>query len=376
MKADVKQLLTDSQACWPADYGNYGPFFVRLAWHCSGTFRKGDGKGGCGGGRQRFEPEASWDDNTNLDKARALLAPIKEKYGVGLSWGDLFVLAGTTALRNMGAPIKTFCAGRNDDADGAESVALGPSPVQEQKAPCAGQTNGRCQDKPSDTVLGTTTLGLIYVNPEGPIDPATSKPIPDPALSAKEVRITFEKMGHDDRSTVALIGGGHAFGKTHGACSVEGAAGMPPKDAYPAKVAPWQGKCGNGKGGNTSTSGFEGPWTSTPTQWSNEYFKYLLDHEWEKHVGPGGHWQWRLKDSPDDKRMRLTADLALIHDEKYKKIVEEFANDMSSLDAAFDQAWTDLTTKGGSWSPEKKCDSGEAKVDAASLVRMLSSDSP
>merc|ERR1712048_552833 len=189
VKADISKLLTSSKDWWPADYGNYGPFFVRMAWHCSGTFRNTDGAGGCAGGRQRFEPEASWEDNTNLDKARALLAPIKAKYGMGLSWGDLFVLAGTTALRNMGAPITTFCAGRIDDPDGNKSLQLGPSPIQEKVAPCAGSENGLCQDRPNETNLAPTTVGLIYVNPEGVLG------VPEPANSVDEIRITFKKMG-------------------------------------------------------------------------------------------------------------------------------------------------------------------------------------
>merc|ERR1712054_748608 len=227
-------------------------------------------------------------DNTNLDKARALLVPIKAKYGMGLSWGDLFVLAGTTALRSMGTPITTFCAGRVD-----------------------------------------------------------------------EIRTTFNKMGHDDRATVALIGGGHAFGKAHGACPLSDAAGLPPNKAYASLPiqCPWSGRCGTGKGNDTWTSGFEGAWTSTPTKWSNEFFKYLVDKEWEKHVGPGGHYQWRMKDSPDDPRMRFTTDMALLQDAKYKAIVEEFASNMTALDEAFDSAWTALTENGNGWSTKKKCDS-------------------
>jgi len=357
VKADIVERLTDSDPNWPADYGNYGPFFVRLAWHCSGTFRKTDGVGGCSGGRQRFDVEASWPDNTNLDKARALLAPIKNKYGIGLSWGDLFVLAGTTALRSMGAPIATFCAGRIDDPDGQLSAPLGPTAVQEETAPCAGPENGACQDDPDKTNLAPTTIGLIYVNPEGPMGD------PDPSLSANQIRVSFGKMGHDDRSTVALIGGGHAFGKTHGACTIENAAGSPPDKSYNLTNPhlPWLGKCGSGKlkgkDKNTFTSGFEGPWTSTPTRWGNEYFKYLLEKTWAKKIGPGGHWQWYMTEDASDPIMRLTTDLALINDPEYKQIVEEFAANMTALDEAFDRAWTDLTTSGGKWSPNKKCDS-------------------
>jgi len=354
VKADITELLTSSKDWWPADYGNYGPFFVRLAWHCSGSFRKTDGLGGCAGGRQRFEPEASWEDNTNLDKARALLAPIKAKYGMGLSWGDLFVLAGTTALRSMGAPITTFCAGRIDDPNGSKSLPLGPSEIQREEAPCAGDQNGLCQDRANETNLAPTTVGLIYVNPEGVLG------VPDPANSVDEIRTTFQKMGHDDRATVALIGGGHAFGKAHGACALTDAAGLPPNTAYASSPmqCPWSGRCGTGKGNDAWTSGFEGAWTSTPTKWSNEFFQYLVDKEWEKHVGPGGHYQWRMKDSPDDPRIRFTTDLALLHDASYKAIAEEFASNMTALDEAFDSAWTVLTTNGKGWLSEskQKCD--------------------
>lgn len=351
VKHDLDKLMTQSQECWPADFDNYGPFFVRLAWHCSGTYRKSDGKGGCAGGRQRFEPERSWDDNTNLDKARALLVPIKQKYGHALSWGDLYALAGTQALRGMGTPITSFCFGRIDSKDGSESLALGPSPEQERFAPC--KINGKCK-KP----LGATTVGLIYVNPEGPIalqENGEWKPNPDPILSSREVRTTFEQMKHEDRAAVALIGGGHAFGKAHGAC--QAGAGPSPKDAYPHGI-PWPGLCGTGKGKDTTTSGFEGHWTTTPTKWSNEFFQVLQDHEWEKWVGPGGKWQWRTVDRNGKYAgvMRLTSDISLLQDKHYRAIVNEFATNQTALDDAFDKAWQELVTHGGSWSNERKCD--------------------
>jgi catalase (peroxidase I) len=376
VKTDLKKLFTESSNCWPADVlgdhpgdpGNYGPFFIRLAWHCSGSYRKSDGKGGCAGGRQRFEPETSWADNTNLDKARALLAGIKQKYGDGLSWGDLFTLAGTTAARQGGAPIKQWCAGRMDNANGDLSLALGPSPEQEKNFPCA--IPGQCK-KP----LGTTTIGLIYLNPEGPVAKnATTgewSPNPDPALSAKDVRDTFERMDHDDRDTVALIGGGHAFGKTHGACPA--GAGPSPLEVYGKTPKmeddiPWPGLCNTGVGPDTFTSGFEFPWTTKPVEWDNEFFKLLETEEWEKFMGPGGHYQWRIKNPKDGQKHlgRLTSDMALMSDVKYKALVHEFASDLTALGEAFDVAWTKLITKGGGtsadpwagWSKERKCDVG------------------
>merc|ERR1740121_2560522 len=292
----MRTLLTTDNPCFPADNAgdgpNYGGVMIRLAWHCAGTYRATDGKGGCGGGRQRFEPERSWADNTNLDKA---------KYGVGLSWGDLFNLAGTTALRNMGTPIKQFCAGRVDSADCTASLALGPSAQQEKEAPCP--INGKCE-KP----LGSTTVGLIYLNPEGPVSNVTGEwvPNPDPKLSVKDVRDSFKRMDHDDRDTVALIGGGHAFGKGHGACP--DGPGPSPKEVFSDKSlpqVPWPGRCGTGKGKDTYTAGFEGPWTSQPLKWDNEYFNVLLDKEWEKFRGPGGKWQWRIKAARDDVERQL-----------------------------------------------------------------------
>jgi len=378
LKADVTKLLTDSQPCWPADFGNYVGLFSRLSWHASGTFRSTDNAGGVGGGRQRFDPEASWEDNANLDKARALLAPLKRKYGAGLSWGDLIALAGTHAMWHQGTPLTRFCFGRLDEPDGNKSLPLGPGPLQEEVAPCAGPENGRCQDHPNETALSPTTVGLIYVNPEGPMG------VPDPVGSAAAIKVVFEKMGHDARATVALIGGGHAFGKTHGACSDKEfahPAGLPPDQARAANAYPYVGRCpavGNGTTGtgfSAWTSGFEGQWSSTPTRWSNEFFALLLDAEWEKWTGPGGHFQWRLKGQPGDPRMRLTADMALLARPEFKRWVEVFARNITALDEAFDEAWEDLIANGGGWSAARRCvPFGPPPEYAAGPTQMLSTD--
>ncbi|GAB5364599.1 hypothetical protein AAMO2058_000983600 [Amorphochlora amoebiformis] len=303
VKKDLLELFQDSKDFWPADYGNYGPLFVRLAWHNAGSYRISDGRGGPDGGHQRFDPERSWDDNTNLDKARALLQPIKLKYGQGLSWGDLIILAGNTAIESMGGPILGICA-------------------------------------------GSTTVGLIYLNPEGPLGE------PDPRRSALEVRDAFARMAMNDSETVALIGGGHAFGKTHGACP-KGAGPSPKEDPE----NPWPGLCGTGKGKDAFTSGFEGPWTAEPTKWDYSYFLNLIDYEWEVHVGPGGHWQWRVKggDGPvapgafggSQDVMLLTSDVSLKFDPAgiYQRIIREFATNPASFDHAFKHAWYKLTTR-------------------------------
>jgi len=367
--------LTDSNPCWPADFGNYVGLFSRLSWHAGGTFRNTDGAGGTGGGRQRFYPEASWEDNTNLDKARALLAPLKQKYGAGLSWGDLIALAGTHAMWHQGTPITEFCFGRLDEADGNASLPLGPSPLQEEVAPCAGPALD-CQEQPNETALAPTQLELIYVNPEGPMG------VPDPEGSAKEIKIVFQKMGHDARASVALIGGGHAFGKAHGACSdkeYDHPAGLPPNAAREANAYPWAGKCpplGNGTTGtglSAWTSGFEGQWTSTPTRWSNEFFVDLLNEDWVVHTGPGGHKQWRSTSGKP--YMRFTADMALKVDPELRQWSELFARNITALEEAFDEAWQHLMNAGGGWSSQKRCvPLGSPPTTSASPDQMMNSD--
>lgn len=339
IRDDLLKVMKDSKAFWPADFGNYGPLFVRLAWHCAGTYRSSDGRGGCDGGRIRFDPERSWEDNANLDKARTLLEPIKIKYGLGLSWGDLIQLSGYVAIEDMGLELPGFCAGRVDAADGIEAHPLGPTEYQELVFPCEEQQN--CQSP-----LGAVASELIYVNAAG----HNGVPIPEDLVP--DIRDVFARMGMNDTETVALSGG-HAFGKCHGACP-NGAGPSPVEDEY----NPWPGNCGTGKGEYAFTSGFEGKWTLYPTQWDNEYYQNLLNYEWEEHTGPGGLPQWRPVNktnasAPVPNIIMLTSDVALLKDESYLNLTKLFASNRTELDIQFSNAWYKLTTR--DMGPHSRC---------------------
>jgi len=363
VKADMHTLLKDSKPCWPADQGNYAGLMIRLAWHSSGSYRNGDQVGGVTGGRQRFEPERSWPDNTNLDKARALLAPMKKQYGDALSWGDLIILAGTEALRQAGGPITRMCFGRKDEADGTNSLLLGPTAEQEATFPCRDASGKATENGKCAAPLGSTTVGLIYVNHEGPMRD------PDAKASVAEIRRTFDTMGHSDEATVALIGGGHTIGKSHGACAKS--PGNSPKDAFNKSTEIWKGECGTGFGADTLTSGVEGYWTTNPFKWSNDFFVDLLDKEWEVWTGPGAHKQWRVKGTAGPGGlMRMTTDMALLEDESYKNISMKFAENMTAFDEAFDKAWDVLVTRGkGVWSSKAKCDDGSTAPTTVTAMR-------
>jgi catalase-peroxidase len=344
VKADIETVMTDSKDWWPADFGHYGPFFIRMAWHSAGTYRTGDGRGGAGSGTQRFAPLNSWPDNTNLDKARLLLWPIKQKYGKKLSWADLMILAGNVALESMGFNTFGFAGGREDIWEPEEDIYWG----NEHEWLADKRYSG---DRDLENPLAAVQMGLIYVNPEGP------NANPDPIASARDIRETFARMAMNDEETVALVAGGHTFGKTHGAGDPSKYVGSEPAGApIEEQGLGWKNTMGTGHGENTITSGLEGTWTTTPTKWSNNYFENLFSYEWELFKSPAGAHQWRPKNNagagtvPDAHNpskshapTMLTTDLALIMDPAYEKISRRFYENPDQFADAFARAWFKLT---------------------------------
>ncbi|HTS54658.1 MAG TPA: catalase/peroxidase HPI [Burkholderiales bacterium] len=340
---DLHALMTDSQDWWPADFGHYGPLFIRMAWHSAGTYRIGDGRGGAGAGQQRFAPLNSWPDNANLDKARRLLWPIKQKYGRKISWADLMILAGNIALESMGFKTLGFGGGRVDTWEPEEDIYWGPEGKWLADERYAGERD-------LQNPLAAVQMGLIYVNPEGP------NGNPDPLAAAKDIRETFGRMAMNDEETVALIAGGHTFGKTHGAGPASNVGPEPEAAPIEEQGLGWRSKFGTGKGDDTITSGLEVIWTTTPTKWSNNFFWNLFGYEWELTKSPAGAHQWKPKGGagagtvPDahDKSKRhapsmLTTDLALRFDPAYEKISRRFFENPDQFADAFARAWFKLT---------------------------------
>lgn len=344
LKQEIYDLMTTSQDWWPADYGHYGPFFIRMAWHSAGTYRIADGRGGGGAGMQRFAPLNSWPDNANLDKARLLLWPIKQKYGQRLSWADLMILAGNCALESMGFKTFGFGGGREDRWEPQEDVYWGSETEWLGDKRYSG-------DRDLENPLGAVQMGLIYVNPEGP------NGNPDPIASARDIRETFGRMAMNDEETVALIAGGHTFGKTHGAADPTKYVGREPAAAsIEAQSMGWINSFGTGSGADTITSGLEGAWTTTPTKWSNNYFQNLFGFEWELTKSPAGAHQWiptqnmgadSVPDAHDPSKrhapIMLTTDLALRFDPAYEKISRRFFENPDAFADAFARAWFKLT---------------------------------
>ncbi|WP_278442387.1 catalase/peroxidase HPI [Pseudomonas oryzihabitans] len=373
VKADLRAVMTDSQDWWPADFGHYGPLFVRMAWHSAGTYRVGDGRGGAGQGQQRFAPLNSWPDNVSLDKARRLIWPVKQKYGRKISWADLIVLTGNVALESMGFKTFGFSGGRQDVWEPDDAVFWGSETVwlggdvrygehKQMEQPGDGVLTAQPEQHPVEqsrnlgssrmleNPLAAVQMGLIYVNPEGP------NGNPDPVASAHDIRETFGRMAMNDEETVALIAGGHAFGKTHGAGPATSVGAEPEAADLEQQGFGWHNSYGTGKGADTITSGLEVTWTSTPTRWSNEYFENMFKFEWELFKSPAGAHQWRPKDGaganavPDahdpSKRHQptmLTSDLALRFDPAYEKISRRFLENPDQLADAFARAWFKLT---------------------------------
>ncbi len=343
VKADIQAVLTDSQDWWPADWGHYGPLMIRMAWHSAGTYRMIDGRGGAGGGQLRFDPLNSWPDNANLDKARRLMWPVKQKYGRKLSWADLMILTGNVSLESMGFKTFGFAGGREDDWE-PERVDWGPESemLADERFDAGGQLQGS---------LAATQMGLIYVNPEGPGGN------PDPLAAAQHIRASFGRMAMDDEETVALIAGGHTFGKVHGAAAPQGCVGPEPAAAgIEQQGLGWINECGKGNAEGTITSGLEGAWTQLPTQWSMLFLSNLLNHEWEQTRSPAGAIQWvasdgALDNTVDDAHIEgqrnapimLTTDLSLKEDPAYREISERFLANPDQFEDAFARAWFKLT---------------------------------
>jgi catalase-peroxidase len=344
LKKDLAALMTASQAFWPADFGHYGPLFVRMAWHSAGTYRIGDGRGGGGRGQQRFAPLDSWPDNVSLDKARRLLWPIKQKYGRKISWADLFILTGNVALETMGLPTFGFGGGREDVWEPDQDVYWGTEKTWK------GDDQRYSGERELENPLGAVQMGLIYVNPEGP------NGNPDPIAAAKDIRETFARMAMNDEETVALIAGGHTFGKTHGAGPASHVGADPEAADIEAQGFGWQSTFGTGKGGDAITSGLEVTWTTTPTKWSTDFFKHLFGYDWELTKSPAGAHQWKPKGNAGagtvlhahdaSKRIApsmLTTDLSLRFDPAYEKISRRFMEHPDEFANAFARAWFKLT---------------------------------
>ncbi|WP_343591766.1 catalase/peroxidase HPI [Paracidovorax wautersii] len=361
LKRDLRALMTDSQDWWPADFGHYGPQFVRMAWHSAGTYRTGDGRGGAGRGQQRFAPLNSWPDNVNIDKSRRLLWPIKQKYGQKISWADLLVLTGNVALETMGFRTFGFAGGREDtwepDQDvywGSEKTWLGGDDRYGKGKPGDGTLvaepamHGHEKERVLENPLAAVQMGLIYVNPEGP------EGNPDPVAAAHDIRETFARMAMNDEETVALIAGGHTFGKTHGAGAADHVGPEPEAAGLEQQGLGWASSFGSGKAGDAITSGLEVTWTSTPAQWGNEFFENLFKFEWELTKSPAGAHQWQAKNAPatipdahDPSKKRvptmLTTDLSLRFDPAYEKISRRFLENPQAFAEAFARAWFKLT---------------------------------
>jgi catalase-peroxidase len=354
LRKDLAVLMTDSQEWWPADYGHYGPFFIRMAWHSAGTYRVTDGRGGAGYGTLRFAPLNSWPDNANLDKARRLLWPLKQKYGQKISWADLMVLTGNVALETMGFKTFGFAGGRPDVWEPQEDIYWGPETEWLGDKRYTG-------DRQLSDPLGAVQMGLIYVNPQGP----NGKP--DPLASARDIRETFARMAMNDEETVALIAGGHTFGKAHGAATPDGHVGPEPEGAPLEEMAlGWKNSFGKGNGVDTITSGLEGAWSSTPTRWSNEYLNNLWGYEWELTQSPAGAYQWTPKggaakdtvpDAHDKSKrhapMMFTSDIALKVDPAYAKITKRWLDNPAEFADAFAKAWYKLTHR--DMGPHARC---------------------